>query len=136
MEFALVLPILLILLLGLIDFGMAFHGVVTVNTAAREGARQGVVLNNDDGATDSGTVVTAARRVTGTLPNEINRLTIEIGGTTAFANGTTNVFSLPPSGSEMEVIVTYDYDLITPLPAFVGIDSPLTLRGVITMMRE
>ena len=86
-EFALVLPVLALLILGIVDFGMAFHGVVTVNTAAREGAKQGVILANDDGDTDSRTVVQAARRVTATLPGEEDRLNIWINDDEAFVAG-------------------------------------------------
>lgn len=137
-EFALVLPVLALLILGIVDFGMAFHGVVTVNTAAREGARQGVVLENNEGTTNSKTVVQAARRVTATLPGEEDRLNIWINNVEAYVagEGEKSPFDLPVSGSDMTVKVTYDYDLITPLPAFTGITSPLTLRGQITMMRE
>lgn len=43
MEFALVLPLLVILLLGLIDFGHLFFSVNTITNAAREAARRGAV---------------------------------------------------------------------------------------------
>lgn len=39
-EFALVIPLLLVLLIGALDFGRAVNAYVTVNAAAREGARQ------------------------------------------------------------------------------------------------
>ncbi|GAB2764900.1 TadE/TadG family type IV pilus assembly protein [Sinomonas soli] len=38
-EFAIVLPVLLVLLLGIIDFGRAFSAQQTLTYAAREGAR-------------------------------------------------------------------------------------------------
>ena len=38
-EFALVLPILLILVLGIVDFGMGLRAYVTLTNATREGAR-------------------------------------------------------------------------------------------------
>jgi hypothetical protein len=44
MEFALVLPILLLLVLGVIDFGRAWHTYQVVTDAAREGARLAVVM--------------------------------------------------------------------------------------------
>lgn len=137
-EFAMVLPVLLLLIMGIIDFGMAFHSVVTVNTAAREGARQGIVLANDQGPTDSSTVVRAARRVTGTLLDEENRLNIFIGEDVAYEAGVGEVspaFGLPTTGNEMTILVAYDYNFITPLRVFLGSNS-LTLRGQITMVRE
>ena len=42
-EFALVLPLLLALLCGIIDFGWLYYNQITLNNAAREGARYAVV---------------------------------------------------------------------------------------------
>jgi len=38
-EFALVLPLLLIIIVGVFDLGRAFFALITINNAAREGAR-------------------------------------------------------------------------------------------------
>jgi Flp pilus assembly protein TadG len=45
-EFALVLPILLMLLLGVIQFGIAFNNYLAVTDAVRAGARQGAVARH------------------------------------------------------------------------------------------
>lgn len=42
-EFALVLPLLLIVIAGIVDFGFAFQRYEVVTNAAREGARMGVL---------------------------------------------------------------------------------------------
>ncbi len=42
-EFALILPLLILLLLGIFDFGRAVYAYNTVNNAAREGARLAIV---------------------------------------------------------------------------------------------
>jgi Flp pilus assembly protein TadG len=42
-EFTLVLPILLLLLLGVVQFGIAFNNYLAVTDAVRAGARQGAV---------------------------------------------------------------------------------------------
>ena len=42
-EFALVLPILLALVMGIIEFGWLFNGHIMITGAAREGARQAIV---------------------------------------------------------------------------------------------
>ncbi|MFZ9894988.1 MAG: TadE/TadG family type IV pilus assembly protein [Burkholderiaceae bacterium] len=39
LEFALILPTLLILVMGIIEFGRAYNTVISLNGAAREGAR-------------------------------------------------------------------------------------------------
>jgi Flp pilus assembly pilin Flp len=42
-EFALLLPLLVLLLFGMIEFGLAFNTRIQATNAAREGARQAVV---------------------------------------------------------------------------------------------
>jgi Flp pilus assembly protein TadG len=52
-EFALVLPILVMLLFGVIQFGIVFNNYITVTDAVRAGARKGAVsrhLQNPDAA--------------------------------------------------------------------------------------
>lgn len=46
-EFALVLPVLLLLLLGIMEFGLMFSNKLTLVNAAREGARYGAVHHID-----------------------------------------------------------------------------------------
>ena len=48
-EFAVILPILLALFMGLVEFGWIYTGYITVNGAAREGARI-AARGKDDGA--------------------------------------------------------------------------------------
>lgn len=53
-EFALVLPILVFLLFGVIQFGITFNNYITLTDAVRAGARKGSVgrnLQNPDAAT-------------------------------------------------------------------------------------
>ncbi len=48
-EFALILPILVILIFGIFEFAIAFNSYVTITHAAREGVRLAAVdLNNPD----------------------------------------------------------------------------------------
>ncbi len=46
-EFAIVLPILLLLVMGIIQFGFILNGQITVTSAAREGARLAAVSDDD-----------------------------------------------------------------------------------------
>ena len=45
-EFALILPILILLLVGIFDFGRAIYAFNTVNNAARESVRVAIVDQN------------------------------------------------------------------------------------------
>ncbi len=48
-EFALILPILVLLIFGIVEFGIAFNNYITITHAAREGARLAAVdFNNPD----------------------------------------------------------------------------------------
>jgi hypothetical protein len=48
LEFALILPALILILLGIIQFGAVFTGLLALNAAAREGARQAAVAWHGD----------------------------------------------------------------------------------------
>lgn len=97
-EFALVAPVLLVLILGIIDFGFAFNAKIAVTQAAREGARV-VAL----GGTDSD----ATTRVNETLTTSGQ----------IFA-ATTTVLSGCSSGSDATTVrVEGSSDTILPIPA-------------------
>lgn len=50
MEFALILPILLLIVFGILDLGRAFFATIAIQNATREGARQAA---RDPGISDS-----------------------------------------------------------------------------------
>lgn len=51
-EFALVVPLLAVLLLGIVEFSRAYHAQVAVSAAAREGARVMAIDDDVDAAVD------------------------------------------------------------------------------------
>ena len=62
-EFALVVPLLIIMVMAIIDFGRAWSLHQTITDAAREGARQSVISNNvtqDSAAAIIGRVIQAS----------------------------------------------------------------------------
>ncbi len=103
-EFALLIPIFLILLFAIVDFGMGFYSWITVTNSAREGARLGAVAATQQDIID---------RVyqTSDLPNESSNMTVTV----------TNAQGQP--GDSVVVQVDYDYDLITPLAGLVQLVS-------------
>ncbi|MET0887750.1 MAG: TadE family protein [Mycetocola sp.] len=60
-EFALILPVLLILVLGIVEFGRAYNVQISLSQAAREGARE-MAIHNDVGAARA-TAISAAPSV-------------------------------------------------------------------------
>lgn len=64
-EFALVLPILLTLVLGIMEFGFIFYQQMSITNAAREGARAYAIHHADSGFSLTSVVETAATPVTG-----------------------------------------------------------------------
>jgi Flp pilus assembly protein TadG len=59
-EFALILPLLLAMVLGVVDFGVAYTQNISLQAATREGARQGVT---------QGDVIASANQARGMLEN-------------------------------------------------------------------
>ena len=106
-EFALVLPLLLILLFGVIDFGRALQTYITINNASREGARLGAINPDAD-------VEGKVREAAGAFDNA--DLSVE----TSFPDG-------KESGESVVVDVDYEYSFITPLGSFVETLSGGTL---------
>jgi hypothetical protein len=125
-EFAFVLPIFLLVLCAIIDFGMAFHGWITVTNSAREGGRVGAVHPSLDtagspcygyGSLDQ-CIEAKVREAAGSLGDEV---TVEI----------TNADGLP--GESVVVEVSYDYTVMTPLAGMIGVVSHGTIGESFTL---
>lgn len=121
-EFAIVLPLLLLVAFGVLDLGRAFHAVITITNVAREGARYGVDFNwsnnnlPDPIATGYSEIETVAF-----LEAQDSRLDLSL------MNVTPNCGTCD-KGSPLIVTVTYDFNLIMGyLPSF-------TLTRTATMM--
>ncbi len=96
-EFALLLPIMLLLAVMLVDLGRAIYYYSVIFNAAREGARYGIIH-----PTDGSGIEAAARSLTVGLDQD--DLTIS------------SILPSPPvSGSVVRVIATYRFRAVTPL---------------------
>lgn len=117
-EVAIVLPILLVLSMGMLDFGRAFHTKSLLDQAAREGCRLAVVTAPDIALVES--------RVTSVLAS---------GGVTPGA-----VTVVGPDASRMVTVnVSATFTFVTPgVFAFVGGDygSTISMSGQATMRFE
>ncbi len=110
-EFALVLPLLLLLLLGVAEFGRAYDVQTRVSNAAREGVRV-MALKNDVGATRS-----AAKAAAGSIPLSDADISVT----------PTNCVSTATAGVSATVVITYSMPYLT---GFFGRTVTVTGRGV------
>ncbi len=106
-EFALIVPVFLMIAFGTIDFGLAFDASITVSNAAREGARVGVT-------TPTTAAITArVREVAGRL-NDSN-LTVTVACKTSSGGACSGGMSGAVSGTTVAVTVGYRYPMLTPI---------------------
>src|SRR5512135_1792339 len=78
-EFAIVLPLLVILTFGIIEFGIYIYDKAMITNASREGARAGVVYRTDSGGTYS---PLAAGEITTIVTNYLAGKLVTFGAST------------------------------------------------------
>ena len=124
-EFALVLPIFLVVLFAIVDFGMAFHAWITVTNSAREGARIGAVH------APAATIEQRVRDTADSLDQDL--LTVSVSNADDQGG---------QPGESVVVDVSYSYSLITPLADLLNkfswgsIPSTLSLDSLAEMRLE
>ena len=64
-EFALVLPILLLLVLGMLEYGWMLNAKISVTAAAREGARASSVIREGEQCSSDAVATAAANKYMG-----------------------------------------------------------------------
>ena len=120
-EFALVLPILLLLLAATIDFGRLFYLYVAVNNAAKEGALYGAraPLCDDDSNPACGDPNNVAWHVANEASNLVDSNGNSLLATTVACRDTSGVLVQPINncvdGYTYQVTVTSPFTLITPM---------------------
>lgn len=92
-EFAIILPILLTLLLGIVEFGYLFNQQISLTQAAREGARE-YALHHDKIGFNLGTAVQNAAPSLGTITATAMPASSCPSGTTAIITVTRSYSSL------------------------------------------
>jgi len=109
-EFALLAPVLVLLLLGIMEFGRAYNAQVSLSNAAREGVRVMAISNDQTAAR------TAAKNAAVSLSPQL-----------ADANFTFSQASCS-SGGQMSVTIKYTLTTLT------GIAGPFPMQGVGVMV--
>ena len=116
-EMGLVLPVFLLVLVGVMEFGMLLNAFVTVQHAAREGVRLGIT-----GATDS-EIIDRARAAAVPLQPDLVGVSI------------TPAPSLRERGQPVTVTVTYTHTFLTPLVSAV-VGNSVMLESALDMRME
>ena len=99
-EFALIAPLLVVVLLAVIQVGVAFHDYVTLTDAARAGARQAIV------ARFSGGSLTDAQQAVRNSASDLNQAKLGVNVTDP---------TWGTAGSVVTVTATYPYEINIPL---------------------
>ena len=122
-EFALLLPVILMILFGTIEFGMIMYSRELITNASREGARAGIVQVSPKPT--AGTITTISTDYltgTGINPADVTITVTGVGG----ANPAT-----------LTVTATYRYPWLIPyIPTVLGLPRPLLLTGQTIMRHE
>lgn len=111
-EAAIILPVLILLVFGIMDFGWMINRDTMVNNASREGAREGA-LNPDEA--DIRSVVLSSLS---TLPP--SDVTVAISCRTADGSACSTFAADAASGGTVVVRVDYEHTWITPFASLFG----------------
>jgi Flp pilus assembly protein TadG len=124
LEFALVLPILIVVVFGIIDYGVVFAQNLALSNAARQAARFGAV----EGRTCSQIISEA----TGTISGEMIAYKSSNLTTPAVTRGGACTGATKPctgsSGDSVKVTINYQADFLLPMP-IPGFPSSKNLVG-------
>lgn len=118
-EFALILPLIVFLLLGVVDFSRIFHSYLTIDHAGREAARAASIGRDD--STIEGVAVSQG--------SSINLTTDQVAVEPPVS---------PPdkrnSGTDVTITISYPVTFLTPLIS--NVVGPLTLKNKTVMRVE
>jgi Flp pilus assembly protein TadG len=121
-ETALVLPIILLLFCGIVDFGWILSNQLIVENGSREGARLGTVVAEQS---DYKTLISS--RVLAVTPEYSHS---GIGVTSTISNPT------DPSSGDITVRITYTFQLLTPLAQTILGSQSYTVTSTCIMKAE
>lgn len=139
-EFALVLPILLVMLMGIVEFGRAWNRQQVITDTAREGARRAVVRDGLDKQVTVPAVVQGRLAASGMAWNgSVTGYAAACNGWTAPAGSTTAVVVSgcgwgADTGSEARVVITapYPFDMLRPVMTLLPGDGTVNEKVLTT----
>ncbi len=114
-EFAIVLPILLLIVFGIVDFGRALYTANNLTSAVREGARLASTQISPD--------ATGAAQKTA-VSNAVKAYVVAFGGNAGAPTVSETFAGAPPNMQSITVsIVSYPFTPITPLAGLIGLGT-------------
>ena len=122
-EFAIVLPVLLMLIFGMIEFSLLLYDKAMITNASREGARAGIVYSFPTPVTNT--------EIEQTVYTYLQTHLISLGGASEID---IDAGQCTGSGVPLTVTVTYPYKFLV-LPNFVQTLSGTTTLSAQTVMR-
>ena len=129
-EFAMVLPLLLILVFGIIEFSVLMYDKAVITNASREGARVGIVSQ------DRKNLAPINKQITDTVTTYCATHLITFGDPVDALKISPPKFSGTTFGKNLTVTVNYTYGFLV-LPKFItGIVGPLGLQATTVMNLE
>ena len=132
-EFALIIPIFLLLTVGFLDLGRAVYYYSAIHNAAREGARYGVVLE-----TDSDGNFTAGQRIE--IKTRARDKAVAVGVTLADVDAYDPASFPATPGRNVDIIrvcVNFEFSPITPFIAqILGAGNTLPMSSCSRMLME
>lgn len=132
-EFALVLPLLLILIFGMIEFGVLMYDKAVITNASREGARVGIVAQD---RSTGARIVAIQAQIADTVRTYCVARLITFGNSSGALQSPVASFSAYTFGSDLTVTVRYTYGFLV-LPRFLtGMAGPLVLQATTVMKLE
>lgn len=136
-EFALVLPILILLLFGIIEFGLVLFDKAVITNASREGARAGIVFRYN--VSTKAYVPLTTSDIQAVVSNYCSSHLITFGSPSTTITTTVNRTDVDGSGSItsgdlLDVTVSYPYTFLV-LPSFVTSFTGTTTLTSQTVMR-
>jgi Flp pilus assembly protein TadG len=139
-EFAFVLPVLVLLIAGIVELGIALYDKAVITNASREGARAGVVLKSTKlTATDIQNVVlnyTSGYLVTFVSSSSPPTPTVAATNYDVASGKTATAPVYGTFGNPLTVSVSYTYTGLLLGPMLSALTGPITLTATTVMNNE
>jgi uncharacterized protein (UPF0333 family) len=114
-EFALILPLVILMIFGILDFGRVFHAYLAIDHAGREAARAASI------GKDNTTILNTAVNDATSIGLKSEQVVIDPSGSRS-------------SGTEAKITISYPVTFLTPIIG--NLISPLTLTNTTVMRVE